>query len=920
MEIDPTLRILFVEDFPPDFELAEWVLRKDGIAYTSLKVETREDFIAALENFHPDLVISDYVLPTFDGMQALSISLERDPALPVIILTGSMNEDTAVTCMKAGASDYVIKEHITRLPLAVKNAMKQKTTRQAKEEADRALRETNQLLAAIIQASPLAINVVNREGKVTLWSPAAEKLFGWKAEEVIGQPLPPIPAQLEAETDLSLANELKGMAFTMRESKRQRKDGSLVDISLSTAPLCTPQGEVTGTMAIIADITESKKIEQALAESEERYRRLVETSPDAIGICTDGIITFANQSSAEIFGAKSIDELIGTALLNRLPAESRPEFGRRMQALDRNEEIPYIEQRLNKLSGEPIDVETYIVPFSYQGKPSIQLIARDISIRKRTEEALRRRLAEVETLHNVSAILRTANSIDEALPELLDQTLATLGCESGCIWLYQLEEGLLRPAAARGWFQEMAGIPIKPGVGLAGKVFASGQVRQSPLFMNDPWVIQHGKTIPPTDQGGVSIPIQTANETVGVLIISVTQPRQINTEEMNLLNSLAEMAGGAIHRIRLHEETVHQLQKLEALRSIDLAISSSLDLRLILNLLLEKITSQLKVDAACILLAQSPNNSLSYAAGRGFRTRGIEHARLRIGEGLAGRVALEGKPWLVPALDAEPAFARSPSFASESFAAYYGIPLIAKGIVKGVLEIFHRSPLSLESDWLSFLEMLAGQAAIAIENSQLFENQQLSNRELSIAYNATIEGWARALDLRDRETVGHSHRVTDTALRLARAMGVREEDLVHIRRGCLLHDIGKLGVPDEILLKQGPLTDEEMNIMKLHPVHAYNLLMPINYLHPAIDIPYRHHERWDGSGYPDGLKGDQIPLAAQIFAVVDEWDALTSDKPYRPAWSKETCTEYLEEQRGKHFNPLVLDKFIQLLKEMEKSY
>jgi PAS domain S-box-containing protein len=916
MESDTILRILFVEDFPPDFELAEWVLHKEGIPFASQRVETKKDFIEALDAFQPDLVVSDYILPTFDGMQALAISLETDSTRPVIILTGSMNEDTAVTCMKAGASDYVIKEHITRLPLAIKSAMQQKTIRQAKEEADRALRETNQLLATIIQASPLAIIVLDRESRVTLWSPAAENLFGWKAAEVVGKELPTIPPHLLDKVDLSLQGRFLDAAHPMQETQRQRKDGSLVDVTISKAPLCSPQGgQVTGTMAIIADITERKKIEQDLADSEERYRRLVETSPDAIGICTDGVIVYANPSSAAIFGAKNANELLGTRLIERIPVEKQVDFQQRTRDLEQGNIIPYTEQRLNKLNGEPIDVETFIVPFTYQGKPSIQIIARDISQRKGAEEALRHRLAEVEALHTVSAILRTANSIDEALPVLLDQTLAALNCESGNIWIYQPEEGNLHLAAAKGWFRQTIGMTIKPGVGVAGKVFASGQIHYSPDFSNDPYsqVSPHPEINIPAGQSGVSLPIRTAEEIVGVLMISMALPRQVTSEEMNLLTSLAEMAGGAIHRIRLHEETVHQLKKLEALRSIDLAITSSLDLRLILNILLENVISQSKVDAACVLLTQSPNNSLIYSAGRGFRTHAIERSRLRMGEGLGGRVALEGKPWLVPSLSEEPAFDRSATLAGESFVAYYGIPLIVKGAVKGVLEIFHRSAFTLGADWLSFLETLAGQAAIAIDNSQLFENQQIANRELTIAYNATIEGWSRALDLRDREAEGHSQRVTEMSLRLARALHVKEEDLVHIRRGCLQHDIGKLGVPDEILLKHGRLNDEELKILKMHPVYAYNLLEPITYLHPAIDIPYRHHENWDGSGYPDGLKGDQIPLAAQIFAVVATWDALVSGRPYRPAYSREKALEILQEQRGTHFNPAVLDEFLRIL-------
>jgi HD-GYP domain-containing protein (c-di-GMP phosphodiesterase class II) len=211
---------------------------------------------------------------------------------------------------------------------------------------------------------------------------------------------------------------------------------------------------------------------------------------------------------------------------------------------------------------------------------------------------------------------------------------------------------------------------------------------------------------------------------------------------------------------------------------------------------------------------------------------------------------------------------------------------------------------------LDFLKALAGQAAIAIDNSTLFEGLQRSNTELSIAYDATIEGWSHALDLRDEETEGHTQRVTRMTGKLARLFDLSEVELVQVRWGSLLHDIGKLGVPDSILLKPGPLTDEEWVIMKKHPTFAYEMLSPIRYLRLALDIPYCHHEKWDGTGYPRGLKGEQVPIMARIFAVVDVWDALTSDRPYRKAWSTKEALDHIRSQSGKHLDPQVVEPFL----------
>jgi HD-GYP domain-containing protein (c-di-GMP phosphodiesterase class II) len=289
---------------------------------------------------------------------------------------------------------------------------------------------------------------------------------------------------------------------------------------------------------------------------------------------------------------------------------------------------------------------------------------------------------------------------------------------------------------------------------------------------------------------------------------------------------------------------------------------------------------------------------------------------VRLGDGYAGQVALERRLISIPNLaDAEPIH-RATLLAEEGFLAYYGVPLIAKGELEGILEVFHRTPLTPDREWLEFLEAMAGQAAIAIDSAQLFDNLQRSNQQLTLAYDATIEGWSRALDLRDKETEGHTQRVTEMTLRLAREMGgFSAEELVYIRRGALLHDIGKMGVPDAILLKPGQLTDDEWAIMRLHPQLALDLLTPITYLRPALDIPYCHHEKWDGTGYPRGLKGEMIPMTARLFAVVDVWDALRSDRPYRASWPAEKIREHIRALAGTHFEPQVVDSFLKIMNE-----
>lgn len=200
-----------------------------------------------------------------------------------------------------------------------------------------------------------------------------------------------------------------------------------------------------------------------------------------------------------------------------------------------------------------------------------------------------------------------------------------------------------------------------------------------------------------------------------------------------------------------------------------------------------------------------------------------------------------------------------------------------------------------------------------MKDDNLLEALQRSNMELALAYEATVEGWVRALEMRDRGSEGHTQRVTELTLRLAHEMRVNDEQLVHIRRGALLHDIGKLGIPDAILFKPGALSEEEWRLMRQHPVLGYNLLAPIMFLRPALDIVYCHHERWDGSGYPRGLKGEEIPLAARIFAVVDVWDALVADHPYRPGTPRDEAIAYIKEQAGEKLDPQVVTAFLKII-------
>ena len=373
-------------------------------------------------------------------------------------------------------------------------------------------------------------------------------------------------------------------------------------------------------------------------------------------------------------------------------------------------------------------------------------------------------------------------------------------------------------------------------------------------------------------------------------------------------------------RKRAELDVQDQVQRLQALRDIDQAIISSTDMTFALTRLVQKVTESLGVDAADILLLDPVSHELKFAAGHGFRTNGIKQSRLRLGQGHAGKAARDRRRVEIPDLThTDEAFLRFGLIAEEGFISAYFVPLVAKGEMLGVLEVFKRSKLDPDAGWLDFLDTLAGQASIAIDSAQMFHDLQRSNLDLLQSYDTTIEGWSNALDLRDKETEGHTRRVTEMTVALAGLAGMPEAEIVHLRRGALLHDIGKMGVPDHILLKPSELTEYEWVKMRQHPVFAFELLHPIEYLRPALAIPHYHHERWDGKGYPYGLKAEAIPVAARLFAVVDVWDAVTHDRPYRPAWPEDKALQHIRDGSGSHFDPQAVELFLQLLNRDQRS-
>ena len=513
---------------------------------------------------------------------------------------------------------------------------------------------------------------------------------------------------------------------------------------------------------------------------------------------------------------------------------------------------------------------------------------------------------EVEAIAALSVALRAANTREQMIPIIMEQIVKLLNVNGATLELIDSRTGDAVVELAYGTFIKFQNMRIPPEKGLnqiirsSGKPFLENHLSENIAF-DYPEIARDCKAI-----GGV--PLIARGELFGFLWIG--RKIEITETEMHALSALAEIAANSLHRAGLFHQTEQQLKRLIGLRKIDTAINNNFPLVDTINLLLEQTLALLHVDAANIILLKDINHS-EYSTSIGLSPENIYPFRSLLEcewcqKMLAGRTIFEINSNSIPTMD----ISFQNWLQSQGFLSGFAIPLITRDEIKGLLQVFRRTESHPDADWLEFLNTLAGQAAIAISEAHLLRDLKQSNAELQTAYDATIEGWSNALDLRDKETEGHSQRVTELCLTMAKMLNIPEEDLKFIRWGSLLHDIGKMGVPDNILLKPGPLDDKEWEIMRRHPLNAYKLLEGIEFLHPALEIPLSHHEKWDGSGYPHGLKGKEIPLPARIFAVVDVWDALTSERPYRGALSQDEAMQYIIDHSGSHFDPEMVQLFL----------
>jgi PAS domain S-box-containing protein/putative nucleotidyltransferase with HDIG domain len=758
-----------------------------------------------------------------------------------------------------------------------------------------------------------AVFVFDTTGTFLYANPAGAEYFGVMIEEVIGKNLQDyLPSE-------QLNNEVKAINKVMEEKEPVSYKhplfikGKTLHFSTRKQPVLGDENQVVAVLSISTDITETVELEEKARLQEEKFRELLEATqnsvweedfsgvkkyletlkaegvtdlkeyfdknPDALLHCADLIkVTDVNLAGMLVNGIDSKDELARFRVRDNLTQDGLLIFRDEIIALSEGEKvfesrmvtrhptIGFVHSNMHVAlwSGYEETWERVVVTFA------------DVTLRER----YRKELVESEERYR-SLFEYASDSIFLINLENVQFVDANLNAQK-----------MLGYSRDELFHMEPADLTVSQDISQVEELFEATLADNQGLF--ETVLVRKDRT---------QIPVEISSR-----IFELGSKQYV----LSFVRDISE-------RYQAEERIQRQLHRISVLREIDAIIASSLDLHISLGVILEYVLSELEIDAADILVYDPTIMMLDVIARRGFRAKVSSFSKRSLSSSFAGEAAMEGRQIFISSIDDAERKRILSSSEDEDFSSYMALPLIARGETKGVLELFHRSSLSKNEEWMGFAEALAGQAAIAIENIALFQNLKKANIDLSIAYDTTLEGWSKALEFFDHDTEGHTRRVTDLTMRLAAALGVPDVQLVHMRRGALLHDIGKMAIPGEILNKKGKLTDEETQIVQQHPQAAYKLLSPIPFLRPALDIPYCHHERWDSSGYPRGLKGEEIPLAARIFSVVDVWDALTSDRPYRKAWTRQETLDYILSESGRFFDPDVVSVFSQIVPTLNRE-
>ena len=515
----------------------------------------------------------------------------------------------------------------------------------------------------------------------------------------------------------------------------------------------------------------------------------------------------------------------------------------------------------------------------------------------------RQRMMEMTTLASFATLFDSTLKENTIYDNLMQAVSRTIGCDVVTVFTFEADREYLSVAAAYNMNEMESSIRIPSEYGLVGTVLKMGaplvveDTDQEPRFRQ----LLEARRI----RSAIYAPMKWREESYGVISVGSLRRNAFSSYDLNLLNALAIQASVAVHNARLYVDLEDRIGELHAIFEIDKAITSAVDLNTVLQQIVQMSIGLFDAKISSLMLLDEDSQELVMAAAHGMSEEYIHKGNIKVGESIAGRVISEGRPIHVPDISADPRHVFSANAREEGLTSLLSVPLSLKDKVIGVLNIYTNEQHSFTPHEINLFTSLASQAAIAIENARLFES-------LEEIYLDVITALASAIDARDSYTHGHSHRVTEYAVLIAEEMGLDPEEVDIIRNASILHDVGKIGIKEEILKKPGKLTEEETLEMQYHPFIGTRILQPVKLLEPVLPLVYHHQEKYDGSGYPEGLKGEEIPLGARIIGVCDAFEAMTSDRPYRKALSVEKAMAELRNESGRQFDPEVVDVFFRL--------
>jgi PAS domain S-box-containing protein/putative nucleotidyltransferase with HDIG domain len=961
--MNPTPRILIVEDDAVLVMNLQVMLTRMGYQVAGMAATGEAAVRTALEQ-QPDIILMDiYLRGEMNGIQAAE-AIHQQAHIPVVYLTAFSDETLLQQAKATDAYAYLakpVRERELRASLEMvlfKNSTEQRLRHL--NQVLRAVRDVNQLITREHDTQRLmteAARILLRtrgyrfvwigESAGTLLRMAAQAGEGSSLMEKFAatttrehrQRLPGAVAfhtgqvavchdMLHDDLYTPCREEVERLQFqsTLAVPMKHQEDvlGVLIVYADQTSRfddeeidlLCELADDIAFGLVTIRQQGERERAEMALRESEALFRAVVEHNHDGIVFMdADRRFIYVSPSYAQLNG-RTPGEMIGqSGSMLVHPDDIALVAEKYHEVLQQPGFIGHAEYRIQHQNGSWRWIDSNMTNFL--DDPHVRAIllnSHDITERKLFEDAIQQRNNELTVLNQIGQALSRLNKPDQILELIVSETGRVLDNRNLFIALYD-------PASQELSFPVyiINGERVKvPGRPLGNDPIDHVIQNNAPLLvrqnLNEAIQQQAAEGSGDVSRCIIAVPMRADNQVIGVIALQdYDHEKAYDDHTIELLTTIAAQATNALENARLYgamqqelEERKQREHELQVIATLSASLRAALTRAEMMPVIVQQIVGLLGCDTVDIEVIDQQTGDALLEAGQGLWER-LVGTRQKKGTGMNAIISQTLQPYLTQDMENDPNVAVA-QWAREGIRGAAGMPLIAQEKLIGFIWVGCKGQIA--ENEVRLLSAITNITANAIARATLHEQTQKQAADLTLAYDSTLQGWARTLELRDQETKEHTQRVVEMTLILARRMGVKEEDLEYVRRGALLHDIGKLGIPDSVLLKPGTLDEREWEIMRRHAEYALNLLSPVEYLRPAINIPYCHHEKWDGTGYPRGLKGEDIPLEARIFAVVDVWDALTNDRPYRRAWSEEDARKYIRQQSGKHFDPWVVEAFL----------